>query len=83
MCALERMATYYLDHKLTASHPTFVSATKAKERISRVMIRTLLYGIVTTLRLLYMLVVMYFNTGLFLTVVCLVHICKKKNIYTV
>ncbi|KAI7883373.1 uncharacterized protein EV154DRAFT_522638 [Mucor mucedo] len=69
MCALERMVTYYLDHKLTASHPTFVAATTTIERISRVAVRTLLYGIVTTLRLLYMLVVMYFNTGLFLTVV--------------
>lgn len=71
MCALERMITYYLDHKLTTSNDKFIPAKTATERVYNVALRTVLYGLVTTLRLLYMLVVMYFNTGLFLTVVCL------------
>lgn len=71
MCSLERMITYYLDYKLTTSNEKFVPAVTATDRVCNVAIRTVLYGIGTTLRLLYMLVVMYFNTGLFFTVVCL------------
>lgn len=38
-------------------------------RIGTIIARTLYYGLATILRLLYMLVAMYFNTGLFLVLV--------------
>lgn len=38
-------------------------------RIGIVILRTVYYAVATTLRLLYMLVAMYFNTGLFLVLV--------------
>lgn len=73
MCGFERMITYQLDYKLAVSNKKIVPGLTAYERIYNVMLRTILYGLVTTLRLLYMLIIMYFNTGLFVTVVCILY----------
>lgn len=71
LCSSERALTYFLDHKLdTTSTNKNSLAPERSARIMRIISRTLLYGIVTAFRLLYMLVVMYLNTGLFITVVC-------------
>lgn len=68
LCASERGLSYYMGYRQhNESLPTLTATTG--QRIAKVMIRTILYGIITTLRLLYMLVVMYFNTGLFILVV--------------
>ncbi|KAG2233374.1 hypothetical protein INT48_000377, partial [Thamnidium elegans] len=69
MCALERGITYSLDNRFNKPSEELINSSIG-ERIYYIAIRTVLYGIATTLRLLYMLVVMYFNTGLFITVVC-------------
>ncbi|GAA5798990.1 hypothetical protein HPULCUR_004399 [Helicostylum pulchrum] len=68
MCALERGVSYWLDNRFHKSSEKLIN-TSIGERIYYIVIRTVLYGIATTLRLLYMLAVMYFNTGLFITVV--------------
>ncbi|KAI8095847.1 hypothetical protein BDF21DRAFT_489301 [Thamnidium elegans] len=68
MCALERGITYSLDNRFNKPSEELINSSIG-ERIYYIVIRTVLYGIATTLRLLYMLVVMYFNTGLFITVV--------------
>lgn len=71
LCGSERALTYFLDYKLiTASSNKSSLSPKKSARIMQIISRTLLYGIVTAFRLLYMLVVMYLNTGLFITVVC-------------
>lgn len=69
MCALERGVTYLLDNKFHKSSERLINSSVG-ERICYIVTRTVLYGVATTLRLLYMLVVMYFNTGLFVAVVC-------------
>lgn len=63
ICTVERWTTYCLD-KNCSQHDT-------ARRLVAIAKRTVLYGIATTLRLLYMLVVMYFNTNLFIAVVCI------------
>ncbi|GAA5811034.1 hypothetical protein MFLAVUS_004463 [Mucor flavus] len=68
ICALERGVTYLLDNKFHKSSEKLINSSVG-ERVCYVVTRTVLYGVATTLRLLYMLVVMYFNTGLFITVV--------------
>ncbi|KAL0141687.1 hypothetical protein V8B55DRAFT_1491432 [Mucor lusitanicus] len=55
ICTAERWTSYCLD-TLVSQQDTSVPCT-------------VLYGIATTMRLLYMLVVMYFNTNLFIAVV--------------
>jgi hypothetical protein len=72
LCASERGITYYIDLKKPV-HSTVTTS----ERIFNIISQTILYGIVTTLRLLYMLVVMYFNTGLFILVVS--HVAHQHN----
>lgn len=67
ICASERALTYCLDHKFSNK----TSTTTTGGRLLHVFTRTILYGLVTAFRLLYMLVIMYFNTGLFILVVCL------------
>lgn len=62
ICTIERCVTYYLDKKS--------SDADTRKRLFIILQRTLLYGIATTMRLLYMLIIMYFNTGLFMLVVC-------------
>ncbi|KAG2199749.1 hypothetical protein INT46_008690 [Mucor plumbeus] len=61
ICTIERCVTYHLDKKS--------SDAITRKRLFIILQRTLLYGIATTMRLLYMLVIMYFNTGLFILVV--------------
>ncbi|CAO3632619.1 unnamed protein product [Cunninghamella blakesleeana] len=61
ICWSERALTYY-HGRLEYSH-------KKKARWSKVFLRTILYGILTVLRLWYMLITMYFNTGLFIMVI--------------
>lgn len=70
LCGSERAITYFLDHKLSPSTSNNSLKPEKGGRVMRIMSRTLLYGVVTAFRLLYMLVVMYLNTGLFITVVC-------------
>ncbi|KAI8575317.1 hypothetical protein K450DRAFT_262365 [Umbelopsis ramanniana AG] len=60
ICWTERFLTYKLD--------TIVYEPYGHS-IGTIILRTLYYGIATALRLLYMLVAMYFNTGLFLVLV--------------
>ncbi|GAN01814.1 hypothetical protein MAM1_0012d01249 [Mucor ambiguus] len=62
ICTVERWTTYCLD-----THAS--SQQDATKRFFFILKKTVLYGIATTMRLLYMLVVMYFNTNLFLAVV--------------
>jgi hypothetical protein len=61
ICWAERFLTYKLD---TIGYEPYGN------RIGTIIVRTLYYGVATVLRLLYMLVAMYFNTGLFLVLVC-------------
>ncbi|KAH8551732.1 hypothetical protein BGW37DRAFT_551960 [Umbelopsis sp. PMI_123] len=60
ICWAERALTFKLD--------TIVYKPYGN-RIGTMILRTLYYGVATTLRLLYMLIAMYFNTGLFLVLV--------------
>ncbi|EPB84336.1 hypothetical protein HMPREF1544_08931 [Mucor circinelloides 1006PhL] len=78
ICTVERWTTYCLD-KNCSQHDT-------ARRLVAIAKRTVLYGIATTLRLLYMLVVMYFNTNLFIAVVasltlsqCIIEIIRLKR----
>ncbi|KAF7729412.1 hypothetical protein EC973_004391 [Apophysomyces ossiformis] len=60
ICWSERAISYYLDY----------ADYRSARRIGRhILLRTGLYCIATILRLWYMLVTMYFNTGLFIVVV--------------
>jgi hypothetical protein len=61
ICWTERFLTYKLD---TIGYEPYGN------RIGTIIVRTLYYSVATVLRLLYMLVAMYFNTGLFLVLVC-------------
>ncbi|KAI9361405.1 hypothetical protein BD770DRAFT_470766 [Pilaira anomala] len=65
LCALERGITYWLDCR---TDDQLINARTA-DYIYQVLARTIMYGLATTLKFLYMLVVMYFNTGLFFAVV--------------
>lgn len=60
ICWTERGLTYYLDQHQYHS---------GKPRWRQVSIRTVVYGLATVFRLWYMLITMYFNTGLFIVVV--------------
>lgn len=60
ICWTERLLTYKLD---TVKYIPYES------RIKTVIIRTSYYAIATVLRLWYMLIAMYFNTGLFIVLV--------------
>ncbi|CAO3576019.1 unnamed protein product [Absidia cylindrospora] len=60
MCWTERGLTYYLDQ---------YAYTSQRIDWKQVVVRTVLYGFATVLRLWYMLTTMYFNTGLFIVVV--------------
>ncbi|KAL0081099.1 hypothetical protein J3Q64DRAFT_1756605 [Phycomyces blakesleeanus] len=59
ICWAERAITYWLDG----------ATYKGKKLWPQILLKTTLYGIVMTLRLLYMLICMYFNTGLFITII--------------
>lgn len=69
ICTAERWTSYCLD--------TLVSQQDTSVPCVFIIKKTVLYGIATTMRLLYMLVVMYFNTNLFIAVVCM-HTLKKN-----
>ncbi|KAI9299345.1 hypothetical protein BJ944DRAFT_189521 [Cunninghamella echinulata] len=60
ICWSERALTYYYNQ---------LEYKNKKSRWAKVGLRTGLYGITTLLRLWYMLITMYFNTGLFIMVV--------------
>ncbi|KAI9489473.1 hypothetical protein BDB00DRAFT_843106 [Zychaea mexicana] len=67
MCWSERAVTYYLDRP----KPGEGSGTEGgrSRQWKDIILRTVLYGVATTLRLWYMLVTMYFNIGFFIVVV--------------
>lgn len=58
ICWTERGISLYMDQIL-----------KRRRNWKTIVGRTVLYGLATTLRLWYMLITMYFNTGLFIMVV--------------
>ncbi|RUS35457.1 hypothetical protein BC938DRAFT_483169 [Jimgerdemannia flammicorona] len=66
LCWIERGLSYYMD---SISYEGYGMARGAGTRFGRVVLKTVLYGIVTTLRLFYMLVTMTCHTGLFIVVV--------------
>lgn len=63
ICWAERAVTYYLDQHLRPS-------PRLHGQWKHILLRTSFYAIATVLRLWYMLITMYFNTGLFIVVVC-------------
>ncbi|KAI8369330.1 uncharacterized protein BYT42DRAFT_583986 [Radiomyces spectabilis] len=60
VCWSERAITYYLDR---------LAYSRGRISWRLVTTRTLLFGVATVLRLWYMLIAMYFNTGLFIVMV--------------
>ncbi|KAI9016487.1 hypothetical protein CLU79DRAFT_762823, partial [Phycomyces nitens] len=60
ICWTERGITYWLENCMTY---------KGVKLWPQIISRTILYGIAMSLRLLYMLICMYFNTGLFITII--------------
>jgi len=71
MCWLERGLSFHMDSISYESAPAagYGGSRDGGRRFTKVLLRTILYGIVTTLRLFYMLVTMTCHTGLFIVVV--------------